>query len=608
MVNTANIPTTAANLINKYFKLADNPAPGETAPLQRTLAMTGNHRTQAFIDGIAFFTAIEQEMDALLASAALGRFFYIAGWWLGLAGVKATLRVNGLKKSDTLPITSGEWNFNLDADAFLLPVSNTPILTKLSALATAGVNVRVLGWVSPFINVEPLGQALGDINFHTIMTVDALRRRLPSPENVLLNTLGHSMGAVHCKLIICGEQSGTDFTMRAYTSGLDIQADRLIPPGAAGGWHDIGVRVEGNAAGVIHDFYKNMWNEQLQRKVETFEINGRNIVSHDKSWKSLVSRAVASLPVNTGQQFVQVLRTVPQMNFGQATARRRGQLLLPDSNPVIQTAVGTFANLAGFKRPPISFAPRGIFEFKVALQIAISQAEKYIFIADQALQSQEIMDWIQQRLGQKPNLKVILFYGADPNDPPSGLMAEAINRHLLAGVMRDMTGQPRNIVARQWDNNTVHAKVTMIDDAWCAIGSANCMRRSLYTDVELSVGIAEVPIPAAQLPKTAAEVANPGATGKVAPTFVQRFRRDLWAHYCQISPAGVGDIARKYRLMLDLDRCLRIWHPTWGVPFPGVALRGEISPLNLGPFPTDANYPYQQIDADIYDADARDRF
>src|SRR5438552_3333279 len=38
---------------------------------------------------------------------------------------------------------------------------------------------------------------------------------------------------------------------------------------------------------------------------------------------------------------------------------------------------------------------------------------------------------------------------------------------------------------------TVHAKTTLIDDKWAIIGSANCMRRSLYTDWEHSLAFIE---------------------------------------------------------------------------------------------------------------------
>ncbi len=38
-------------------------------------------------------------------------------------------------------------------------------------------------------------------------------------------------------------------------------------------------------------------------------------------------------------------------------------------------------------------------------------------------------------------------------------------------------------------NVVVHSKATIIDDHWLFVGSANCMRRSLYTDGEISVGV-----------------------------------------------------------------------------------------------------------------------
>ena len=323
----------------------------------------------------------------------------------------------------------------------------------------------------------------------------------------------------------------------------------IWPPG---GWHDAGARVEGRAAGAVHDFFKSMWDEQLRRDVETFSINGMDIVSHRRNWPPLQVRQPIDLPANTGRQYVQVLRTIPQMNFT-LTATDRGRFLVPDDFEPIKFGIrghrikigpremaipaGLFAGMqSSYSRPPVSFAPNGCFEFKVALKQAISAADDYIFIADQSLYALEVMDWIGSRISHKPRLKVILLFGADPADPPNSFLAEAINEHLLkSGVEHDLNDkQPAYIVFHEWTGNAVHCKVTIIDDIWCAIGSANCMRRSLYTDIELSVAVLEPKTDSDKLPMTSAEEANPAAHGKLAPSFVQGFRRDLWAHYCGI--------------------------------------------------------------------------
>ena len=190
------------------------------------------------------------------------------------------------------------------------------------------------------------------------------------------------------------------------------------------------------------------------------------------------------------------------------------------------------AGLAPWRRPPISFAPEGKFEFSQALRKAISQAQEYIFIADQAFKSLETMDWINQQLRARPNLKVILLYGADPNDPPNEFILQSLNEHLIRGL--DRATIDRRIAYYEWRGVTVHCKVTIIDDIWCAVGSANSMRRSHYTDLELSLGILD-------------------------PQWVRDFRRQLWSRYMiwQTIPE------EQVRLFANL----KIWHLRW----PGIS-------------------------------------
>ena len=79
----------------------------------------------------------------------------------------------------------------------------------------------------------------------------------------------------------------------------------------------------------------------------------------------------------------------------------------------------------------------------------------------------------------------------------------------------------------------IHAKITVIDDACAVIGSANCMRRSLFTDMENSVAF-------------------------VDPTdvAVKEFRVGLWHdHFGNDDPT----------VFEDLDASLHSWNPQWGV-------------------------------------------
>jgi phosphatidylserine/phosphatidylglycerophosphate/cardiolipin synthase-like enzyme len=80
---------------------------------------------------------------------------------------------------------------------------------------------------------------------------------------------------------------------------------------------------------------------------------------------------------------------------------------------------------------------------------------------------------------------------------------------------------------------TVHSKTTIVDDHWAIIGSANCMRRSLYTDWEHSVVFVDEDDEA-----------------------VKEYRKELWAHHFGEPDPDTFD---------DLAESLYRWDPTWGV-------------------------------------------
>lgn len=112
---------------------------------------------------------------------------------------------------------------------------------------------------------------------------------------------------------------------------------------------------------------------------------------------------------------------------------------------------------------------------------------------------------------------------------------------------------------------TVHAKTTIVDDHWAIIGSANCMRRSLYTDLEHSIGFVDAD-----------------------DTAVQSYRATLWAeHLAHPQPAELA----------DLDVALNAWVPTWGTVGGTIARPATLVPVSL-PFP---EVPMTDSARELYD-------
>ncbi|MGI5206937.1 phospholipase D family protein [Spirillospora sp. CA-108201] len=557
---------------------------GEYAPQQNFLGDLSGNTVDHFVNGVAYFKALEAEIEALRTSTAKGRYLYLTAWWLGLSKLPADTEVQAFGEFGsavvqqfpvlndlTRPVQVGK-----EYPPLTLP-SGELLSRRLEDLHKSGADVRILAWVSPFgarYAVPELG-GIRIVNAQTLLSVAEMRSRFgeAGAGKVMVNLTAHPLGAVHCKLVVVGDHK----TTRAFTGGIDPVMDRTHPA-----WHDLAVRVTGPAATAVHRFFQQMWAENLKLPPENFLVDRHPIESRLKTAAPVPDPPEPPRGDGTGAH-VQVLRTVPKMRFSSS-----GPTWLYDKSSVVRALITAGV---GFRKEPISFAPDGLFEFKVALEKAIGQAEKYIFIADQAFSSKEIMGWINARMLAKPDLKVILLHGGDPSDPPSGDMPEAVNNHLIPRVPTVLFGGPSGLQGLEvygWPGTAVHCKVTIIDDVFCVVGSANAMRRSLYTDTELSVAVLDAT-----------------DTG-----LVRRLRRDLWAKYCgMLLPDEMllsGATQPGYDELLHLDNALSMWSPTWGG-----ALPADVKPVpGIKGFhlPMPVTVPYSQQDHDRKDADSRMTF
>jgi phosphatidylserine/phosphatidylglycerophosphate/cardiolipin synthase-like enzyme len=120
----------------------------------------------------------------------------------------------------------------------------------------------------------------------------------------------------------------------------------------------------------------------------------------------------------------------------------------------------------------------------------------------------------------------------------------------------------------------VHTKTTIVDDNWAIIGSANCMQRSLYTDLEHAVAFVD-------------------ENG----TAVRDYRAALWSHHFRdMNPAN----------WLDIDAALHSWEPSWFAAGASPARPGRlgvpgpewIEPL---PLPLPSCSPLSSFQKHVYD-------
>ncbi|MVN86456.1 hypothetical protein GO986_06725 [Deinococcus sp. HMF7620] len=395
------------------------------------------------IGGPPYFAALKAKIDALTGAA--GDFIYIAGWWL-----QAGTNLGG-----------------------------TPLADLLKAKARAGVDVRVLGWVmAPSIlqnsraQAAPQLRSILGLNGNTMSFVNALRAEPNLADKAVLNILAHPAGAVHMKMAIVGSSASAT----AFTGGIDLLNSRLLPS-----WHDVEAQVDGPAVQGLHDTFRLMWNEVRGRSPVSLTAGGVTCTSHTApSGGGSLSGAPAGMPdlpartlttATGGQSRTQSLRTFPKMRFG---------------------SVGGIASLGGASIPsndPLSFAPGGLFEIRSAWEKGIQGAQTYIYMEDQGFTSGEVFDWVNAAVKANDTVRVVILTGLfDPNDDPNNDTAKffrvAVNTHLLAGLS---AAQSARVGVFSHLTKTIHTKSTIVDDAWAIIGSANAMRRSLYTDLEHSV-------------------------------------------------------------------------------------------------------------------------
>jgi phosphatidylserine/phosphatidylglycerophosphate/cardiolipin synthase-like enzyme len=513
--------------------------PDDIAITVSTLPQTeAGIRATHLIDGTNYFSALKGEIAGLLAGGT-DRFFYTSSWALGTSPTP-----------DMVPIAEGSFTSAWQADArtfagtekaFQLEDTSAgpfhPFQDDIKAMSDAGVDVRLLVWASPYlVNLERFAKAGGNftmqywaINVHSLRSILDLRQITSMYNKIVVNTLGHTLGAMHLKMVVCGDSAG----FRGYVTGIDFtQSRNAVPthqeiPGHYNKWHDIAIKVEGTAANGSYHLFEQLWNEEVQRSAKTFKAFGEEIKSHVDDTPLVDPRETA--PISGGTCHTQVLRTLPTMNFS---------FFGTDRAPI-----NCFQRIIiGFKQKKLSFADDGVFEFRAAQRKAVSAAQRYIYIEDQAMENLELAAWINKRMHEQPDLKVILLCGGDPLDPPWP------ERPDLIDTLVDNLATPEERIVFVSAPFITHGKVTIIDDLWASIGSSNCWRRSFYLDGEVNVSVLD----------------------EADPPFAAKLRKDLWGELCEKMPGP------DCNPLLRLNDALGIWRPSWGTPPTGFSLRSDL--------------------------------
>lgn len=464
---------------------SSQPPPAMSVPIDTGCEVT------PLINGPAYFRALKAAIERPGVE-----FVYLAGWWLGSV-------------------------FSLDG------IGRTPRLVDLlAAKSRAGVDVRVLGWVmAPEVLQSAAVRSHGtsvpglaglvSLNADTMTFVNTLRREPSMAHKASLNILSHPAGAVHLKFAVVGSADQAV----GFTGGIDLENSRHEP-----WWRDVEARVAGPVVQRFYNLYRELWEEVRGRPPANLTAARVSCVSHTTGMPALPVRAITS--PTSKRMHVQSAATLPQFNFGSG-------------------AVGSLLP----RNRPLSFAPSGRFEIKPVWRRGIGGAQKYIYMEDQAFTSTEVFDWVNAAMKIDDDLRVILVIGGnDPTAPAPGTqikaMRVAVNDHLLKGLT---PAQIDRVGFFGYWHTFVHTKSTIVDDQWALIGSANCMRRSLYTDFEHSVSFMDadgvgVPAYRRDLWKTHLASVPPDADAAVAAWFAVPFRTGT------MPPPGSPDPIRRLRL------------------------------------------------------------
>jgi len=237
---------------------------------------------------------------------------------------------------------------------------------------------------------------------------------------------------MHChheKLIVVDDQV-------AFVGGIDLTSlagDRFDtqshPLRGHLGWHDAATRLEGPVVADAARHFAARWREVTGERLEC-----------------------AQPAPPAGASHVQLLRTVPERIY--------------------------------------RFAPRGEFRILAGYLRALGSAERLIYIENQYLWSPEIVALLRDKLRRPPcdRFRLLLVLPARPKgggDDTRGQLgvlaqADAGGGRLLACSLVARSGAQSGPLY-------VHAKVTIVDDRWLTVGSANLNEHSLFNDTELNV-------------------------------------------------------------------------------------------------------------------------
>jgi phosphatidylserine/phosphatidylglycerophosphate/cardiolipin synthase-like enzyme len=286
-------------------------------------------------------------------------------------------------------------------------------------------------------------------------------------------------------------------------------------------WHDVQLALRGPVVGALDLSFRERWSDRTPLDQHGPIATAEDELKHaDLSADHLPPQPPD--PPECGPLAIQVLRTYPAM------------------------------------RPPYPFARLGERSVARGYTKAIRRARRMIYIEDQYLWSTEVARLFADALTANPGLHLIAVVPRHPDvDGRLALPPNQVGRELAIEVCRKAAPDRVHVFDVENHEGTpvyVHAKVCVVDDVWCSVGSDNFNRRSWTHDSELSCAILDET-------RDDRAPADPAGLGDGARRFPRELRLALMReHLDQTDDQDLLDpdqIVRRTRAIADT---LRDWH------------------------------------------------
>ncbi|HTO07149.1 MAG TPA: phosphatidylserine/phosphatidylglycerophosphate/cardiolipin synthase family protein [Myxococcota bacterium] len=341
---------------------------------------------------------------------------------------------------------------------FAMPDGHGSLFDVLDRAQARGLDVRALFWRHPQLEqISPGSHFAG-----TEADREFLRRR--GSRFLARWDRAHGRYCQHQKswLVDAGQASEI-----AFVGGINLHNSSVVAPGhaprAGGSTHDVYVEVRGPSASDVHHNFVQRWNEASDRELG------------DGLWPDASSQSLLEFPRvlsrTAGAVPVQIQRTVRRERYFDGTPA-------VDHTP-FAIGGGEHSILDQYLR-------------------VIDRARRAIYIEDQAIGAPQIVDALRDALGR--GVEVVVLVPADPNDEMAAGRADPENAAFfesLAALGRfdhfALAGIASCLGRGEYQNVYVHAKIALVDDAWCTIGSANIGNRSFFGDTELNASFWHTP-------------------------------------------------------------------------------------------------------------------